>query len=367
MLTIGYDRQTFAIQAYGGVSRYFSDLYGGLSSSESIKAIALFRYHQNNYLRQYFRGKKLNASLARKYERFMLNWSPPVPISTEVDIHHATFYLGVPWKSKKSGLLVSTLYDMTPEIHTSFFPKGNPHKNKLEWLRKSDLIISISDSAKNDLLMLYPELSGKVQTIHLSSGFGPDMPAIMPEAISSLHGPYLLIVGKRGGYKNVWPLIECFAKSNLARKGFNLLLAGGGKISEKECSRLHSLSINNHVYQLAPSDPELWCLYQNASAILVPSLAEGFSLPLVEALYANTPIICSEIPVHKEVAGDFSVLIKPGHINDWIDALNTVESIQTPKELLGAKYNPRRLYFSKSRMVDDHISAYQKLGRQALS
>ena len=52
-------------------------------------------------------------------------------------------------------------------------------------------------------------------------------------------------------------------------------------------------------------------------AICIPSKMEGFSIPLIEALYLDIPVIASNIPVHKEIGGEFAYLLDPDNYKEW--------------------------------------------------
>ena len=60
------------------------------------------------------------------------------------------------------------------------------------------------------------------------------------------------------------------------------------------------------------SEAHLSWLYANADVFVFPSLAEGFGLPLLEAMAAGTPTICSDLPVLREVAGDAAAFFPSG-------------------------------------------------------
>jgi glycosyltransferase involved in cell wall biosynthesis len=57
-------------------------------------------------------------------------------------------------------------------------------------------------------------------------------------------------------------------------------------------------------------------LIAEAHGLIMPSLAEGFGVPIIEALAANTPVLCSDIPVFREVAGDLADYFDPFSIED---------------------------------------------------
>jgi glycosyltransferase involved in cell wall biosynthesis len=360
-MLIGFDRQAFAIQQYGGISRYFTDLYLGLNEHLGVEAQILFSKHQNEYLLEQGKGEKLSSFAAKAYVKFLEKSNLSIPISSRVDIHHSTFYLGRPRRGGRGGRLVSTLYDMIPELLPNYF-KVNPHVNKLCWLRDSDLIISISEAAAHDLAYFRPELANRIRCIHLYSGFSNQSLQSKPSAFEPSHGAYMLFVGQRGGYKNASLLLRAFAASDPMRDGLRLLFAGGGPFSLVEQAELARLGLTGAVKQISVNDAELWYLYRHAAAVLIPSLAEGFSLPLVEGLAADIPVISSDIAVHREVAACFSSQINALNYQDWADIIASWSSLKKPSEILGADaYEQRLSYFSKMRMVEEHVTAYADL------
>ena len=360
-MRIGFDRQTFTIQKFGGISRYFTDLYLGLLEEPKIDAELLFNHHQNAYLEDGGVGKTMHPLAATFYTHAMLKGNFRVPLAKNQDIHHSTYYLGRPQKRNQSLKLVSTLYDMIPELLPKFFKK-NPHANKLEWLEASDLIISISDSSASDLAYFRPDLARRIRRIHLYSGFTCQSPHTKPLNMKGNISDYVLFIGNRGGYKNATMLIRAFAASNPSQHGHQLIFAGGGTFNQQELATIDQLRITNYVKQLSVNDAELWHLYLNTKAVLVPSMAEGFSLPLVEGLIADVPVVCSDIPVHREVAKTFATLVNPLQHNDWENILNSITSLKNPTELLGKdSFNNLCEYFSKQRMVQEHVQAYSDL------
>ena len=81
-------------------------------------------------------------------------------------------------------------------------------------------------------------------------------------------------------------------------------------------------TLRRHVITLSglPS-PALRRVMANAQAVLMPSLAEGFGLPVVEALTVGTPVLASDLPAHREVGGDLACYLSPHEPADWVAAI----------------------------------------------
>ena len=75
-------------------------------------------------------------------------------------------------------------------------------------------------------------------------------------------------------------------------------------------------------------------LYGRAEFLAFPSLYEGFGLPLLEAMHAGTPIVASDLPVTREVAGDSAIYASPGDRGSWTEALRQLHSDATLRESL---------------------------------
>ena len=74
---------------------------------------------------------------------------------------------------------------------------------------------------------------------------------------------------------------------------------------------------------------------KNAVAVLMPSFAEGYGIPVVEALSLGTPVICSDIPVFREISQDKALLRSPIDGRGWLEA---IESMTGAGSVLREKY-----------------------------
>ena len=80
--------------------------------------------------------------------------------------------------------------------------------------------------------------------------------------------------------------------------------------------------MGGHVRELGLCDDnEVTELLSGARALLMPSFAEGFGLPVIEALQLGTPVIVSDLPVFREIAGDIPKYVNPAEVEAWEHAV----------------------------------------------
>jgi glycosyltransferase involved in cell wall biosynthesis len=120
--------------------------------------------------------------------------------------------------------------------------------------------------------------------------------------------PFLLAVGQHRNNKNLVLLINAFAKL-LARGGpsrdmYLLIVGGEGPETSRLKSVISQLSLQQRVhFKTSVTDPELSWLYANCVLFIAPSTTEGFGMPVIEALQCGCRVVCSDIPVFREIAG----------------------------------------------------------------
>ncbi len=127
-------------------------------------------------------------------------------------------------------------------------------------------------------------------------------------------GPTFLAVGTVEPRKNYDVLLDAFELGERSGRPFQLVIAGKhGWKSERLRKRIESLTAAGFPLRWFKdlSDSELaWC-YQNARALIYPSIAEGFGLPLLEALLQGCPVLASDLPVFREIGADHCRYFSP--------------------------------------------------------
>jgi glycosyltransferase involved in cell wall biosynthesis len=105
-----------------------------------------------------------------------------------------------------------------------------------------------------------------------------------------------------------------------------LIIAGGKGWGREDVSILiRRLKLSENVLLLGyVSEETLATLYKHAALLAMPSLYEGFGLPIIEAMYFGTPVLTSNVSSMKEIAMDAAVLVDPLDVNSISDGLNLV-------------------------------------------
>ena len=137
-----------------------------------------------------------------------------------------------------------------------------------------------------------------------------------------------------------------------------MVCLGGGGFNKEEIRLIESLNLTKTVKQISNvDDTGLVSYYNRAHALIYPSLYEGFGLPIIEAMACGTPVICSDIPVFREIGGKFPLFFKndPDDFRDCLDKIASVGHYPTLEAINWAKR------FTWERTISDTLNIYRKL------
>lgn len=127
---------------------------------------------------------------------------------------------------------------------------------------------------------------------------------------------FALVVGAREPRKNVRVALEACARALRGDREW-LVVVGALADADREFARARGVRAG----EIAASDPCLRALYRHAAAVLVPSLAEGFGLVVVEAMACGAPVIAADAAALPEAAGGAAMLLDPHDPAVWAGAL----------------------------------------------
>ena len=170
--------------------------------------------------------------------------------------------------------------------------------------RHADLILCNSKSTRSDVLMHARHIDrSSVHVVH--PGLANLTPGVAPQGPWTGR-PYFVAIGTIEPRKNIAFLLDLW-KSFANEPAPHLLLCGRrGWLNEDVFARLDQKPA--HVHELPDvADPAMWGLLGQSKGLLFPSFAEGFGYPAVEAAALGTPVLCSDLPVFREVLGDYAI------------------------------------------------------------
>jgi len=144
----------------------------------------------------------------------------------------------------------------------------------------------------------------------------------VPEAVARPAGaPFLLHVGSCVPRKRIDVLLDVFAAVRARRPGLRLVQVGGPWPAAR-VRQLERLQLSGAVVRLTGlSRNQLAALYRRAAVVLLPSEAEGFGLPVIEALACGARVVASDLPVLREVGGPAVVYCPVADTAAWADAV----------------------------------------------
>jgi glycosyltransferase involved in cell wall biosynthesis len=175
-------------------------------------------------------------------------------------------------------------------------------------LARAQAVISVSQATQLDLQKFFPACSDKLTVVRSGLSYTPATAKLDVEK-----GPYFLFVGTLEPRKNLPRLLGAFAQVVKTNDAISLVLVGGeGWGQQGLVEIIDELGLVDRVKLTARvSEQELAGFYANARALVMPSLYEGFGLPLLEAMGHGVPVISSNFGAMKEIAGDAGLLVDP--------------------------------------------------------
>lgn len=278
----------------------------------------------------------------------------PCPCPTVITVHDVTFRL-FPEYFERRWLLY--LNSMLPQL-----------------LRAAAAVITVSHHSKSDLLKFYDIPADKIHVVHngidhsrfnLEARLDPAWAASL-----GLRSGYLLHVGERSERKNILTLLRAIAR--LRAKGKwgqrQLVLAGpetpGMTGAEEIHDTIRQLDLTSTVVSVGHiANEHMPGLYASAGLLVMPSLYEGFGLPILESMATGTPVVASNTSSLPEVAGDAAILVPPTDESALEEAIENVISSPTLASELRARGLVRVRQFNWKRTAAETVEVYRTVAK----
>ncbi len=284
------------------------------------------------------------------------------------DLVHATDHFipkfaGVP--------VVATLQDAIPLSHPEWIGYSFKTLKNALWKRSArwaDHVLTISQASKREIVRCFGLPAEKITVTPLGVGkwWFDEVPAAELSRVRSAHqlpDRYFLFVGTLQPRKNLRRIIEAHRTlPSLVRRQVPLVVAGragwncAADIAELEHGDAGTLRWLRHV-----PEADLVPLYRQAAALVLPSLHEGFGLPVLEAFAAGLPVVTSNTTSLPEVAGEAAMLVNPLDVGAIALAMRNCLNDEPMTRSLVAKGRERAAHFTWERTAALTTEVYRRM------
>ena len=299
-------------EKFGGIGRYTKEIVLYLITHKNWKFSLLYstqafkdlQSDQNKNIQLIPCDAKIFSlkeqwEVLKKVPRCDLFWSP---------------YMNIPFIRTKAKKQVVTLHDVFHIANPQYYSKLKQIAIAPYYFfstRNSNLILTVSQFSKSEIQKYFGKrIANKVSVVYNGCEIQEDN--IVAKNIGK---KYFLFVGSIKPHKNLKNALLGFKE--FSNDDYQFIIVGkkeGFITGDNEVFKLVTL-INKEKEKVLftgnINDQELYAWYKGASALIMPSLYEGFGLPIVEAMHFNIPIISSDIPVLKEIGKEYISYFNP--------------------------------------------------------
>jgi glycosyltransferase involved in cell wall biosynthesis len=251
---------------------------------------------------------------------------------------------------------IVTIHDLIYETNPKLFPFFDTLAYKIKYrsaCERSDIIISISDNTKKDIIHFYGHQK-KIQTVYQSCHQN-----FQKEKQINNHRAYYLFVGTINSRKRLIDLVEAYIQlPTIFQNKVHVVGGDGGALSEVK-NKIKNAGLQEHFNFLGNTTNEkLIDEYDYALCTILPSIYEGFGIPIIESLFRRCPVITTNVSALPEAMGNGGILIDPLNIQQLKEAMITMnDSTQRNKySIEGYKYVQEK--FSTLQSTERLMSIY---------
>lgn len=375
MPRIGID-YTPAHEQGGGIGRYVRELTAALVRQPAAYQFRLFAAGVRDHdmppgLDERFTWHPTRVS-AEWWARIWQRARVPLPVDVftgRIDLYHATDFVLPPTLARRTLLTVHDLsFVRVPEAAS---PNLKAYLDRVvpRSVRRADHILADSQATKDDLIAIYGADANKI-TVLLSGVDARFQPVTDEQAQAAARAkynipnrPYIFSVGTVQPRKNYGRLIQALAQLRAVGDDVDLVIAGGrGWLEDPIYQMITDTGLHGHVHFIGfADDADLPALYSAAALTALPSLYEGFGIPVLESMACGTPVITSNVSSLPEVAGDAALTIDPLDLDALVEGVQRLLHDTRLSKVLRARGLARAADFTWDRAAQHLLTVYDRL------
>lgn len=263
--------------------------------------------------------------------------------------------------------LVVTIHDLAYEYFPQEFLAKDLYKLK-NWtvhaVNQAKKIIAVSINTKKDLIKFYKLPEDKIEVVY--NGYEKKLTAnnFKLKAKNNMdkyrlnNQEYILYVGTLQPRKNVKFLIDSFPQIKKLYPQIKLVICGKkGWLYNEILDLIDQIEFKNDIVLTGfVSDEELATLYSHAFCLAMPSLYEGFGIPILEAFNFSCPVVSSFASSLPEIGADSCLYFDPHDKNNFVDKIVELHQNKTLKAQLTAKGKKRLTEFSWRKCAEESLA-----------
>ena len=231
-------------------------------------------------------------------------------------------------------------HDLIPITHPHYCRAGEADrhtKRMRNLLESADGVIANSQGTLDQLAQFAIDQNLPFPEHRLVALLGTEALPMKAPSLDRPSRPYFVMIGTIEARKNHLLMLKIWQRlvQDLGEKAPMLMLIGqrGWEIGEVAQILDQDHSLQGHVVELDRcSDAQMIGLLSGARALLMPSFAEGFGIPVIEALQSGTPVIASDLGVFREVAGDIPLYLRPDDLTAWTEAILSYSDVSEDRQ-----------------------------------
>jgi len=281
------------------------------------------------------------------------------------ELFHATEHLLPPLRSIPTVLTVHDLIFRHLPAHHKPLNRWYLNLTMPLYCRRADHVIAISECTRRDLITAYNLPPEKITVVHEAADptFRPAAPEHVARVCAryDLPGRYLLFVGTIEPRKNLSRLLAAFETLHAEGLTDGLVIVGRwGWLYGDFFARLEQSPVRDAV--LLPGyvpDEDLPAIYTGAQLSVLPSLYEGFGLPVLEAMACGTPVACSSTSSLPEISGDGALHFDPNDVESMTETLRRLLRDADLRASLRQRGLKQAARFSWERVADETEAIYK--------
>ena len=363
-LRIGFNARCLEEPQTRGLSRYASCLLKELSRSPDLELVLFAMNAPHPAHMQHIRARVV---LFSGRETVWQDRLLPERLRVErIDLFHALADRGLP--IQKPCPFVVTVHDSYERAHwRELFPTLKQRawywKNELANRYRADVVLTVSDTTRRDLIALGIAPERSIRRIHLAAAgeFGPE-PAADDGVVVARRGvrePYVLYVGGYDRRKNVDALVRAFDAARLTRHELVIVARLDDDYRAFE-ARWRALGCHTRLRCLELPAAELPAFYRRADLFVNPSLWESFSFQIVEAMACGTPLLASERKAIPEIAGGAADLVDASDVECLAARMSALLADGSRRLALKNKGLARAADFSWRKTAEATLQVYRE-------